>query len=139
MNNEKIINFLKTKGVKPSVQRVEILNYLIENKSHPSVDEIYSFLITKIPTLSKATIYNTLKLLCKKKVITEILIEENEVRYDFIEKRHMHFKCKKCGSIYDVYKKCPILKNKKICGHKVEEYHIYLLGLCKKCIGKKNV
>ncbi|MCM8803540.1 MAG: transcriptional repressor [Candidatus Omnitrophica bacterium] len=138
MKNEKIINLLKMKGVKPSIQRVEILNYLIENKSHPSVDEIYSFLISKIPTLSKATIYNTLKILCEKKVISEILIEEDEVRYDFIEKQHMHFRCKKCKKIYDIYKKCDVVNYKDIDGHKIEEHHIYLLGVCKNCRKVEN-
>ncbi|MCM8767745.1 MAG: transcriptional repressor [Candidatus Omnitrophica bacterium] len=138
MKNENILKLLKMKNIKPSIQRVEILEYLINNRTHPSVDEIYSYLVTKIPTLSKTTVYNTLKLLCKKKILSEILIEENQVRFDFFEKQHMHFKCKKCKKIYDIYKESAVLKSKEIDGHNIEEYHIYLFGLCKEC-RKENV
>ncbi|MCX7917448.1 MAG: transcriptional repressor [bacterium] len=133
MKKEKVLNLLKRKNVKPSVQRMEILNYIVENKNHPSVDEIYSHLNKKIATLSKTTIYNTLKILCKKNILTEILIEEDEVRFDYMEKPHIHFKCKSCNKIYDVFKKCPLINCKKIEGHKIEEYHIYLIGTCKNC------
>lgn len=134
MKKEKILNILKTKKVKPSFQRIEILSYIIEKKNHSSADEIYNHLIKKMPTLSMATIYNTLKIFCKKGLITEILIEEDEVRFDCFNKPHVHFKCKKCGKIYDIFKKCPILKYKEVNGHKIEEHHIYLIGICKNCI-----
>lgn len=138
MEKANIIELLKKKNIKPSVQRIEILFYLIKNKSHPSVDEIYSFLNSKIPTLSKATIYNTLKLFCKKNLISEILIEEDEVRFDYIEKPHIHFKCRNCEKIYDILKKCLIIKSKEIDGHKIEEHHVYLIGICKECLLKKG-
>ena len=136
MKKEKIIKILKEKGIKPSIQRIEILNYLIQHKIHPAVDEIYSALFSKIPTLSLATVYNTLKLFCEKGLVNEILIEEDEIRYDFIEKSHFHFKCKICKNIYDIYKECPIISLKEVDGHRIEEHHIYLIGICKNC-GKK--
>lgn len=140
MGKEKIINLLNKRGIKLTIQRIEILSYLIEHKTHPSVDEIYTFLSSKIPTLSKATIYNTLKLFCKKKILNEILIEGDEVHFDYIEKPHFHFKCKICKKIYDIYKECPIINLKEIDSHIIEEYHIYLMGICKNCISKtKNV
>lgn len=136
MKNGKILELLKMKGIKPSIQRVGILSYIIENKGHPTVDEIHARLSKKFPTLSKTTIYNTLKLFCEKKLLNEILIEEGELRIDYIEKPHIHFKCKKCGKIYDIYKKCPILNCKEVDGHKIEEHHIYLFGICKGCLSK---
>ena len=49
-------------GVKPSVQRLAVMEYLLTHRTHPTVDEIYRALVSKIPTLSQATVYNTLKL-----------------------------------------------------------------------------
>lgn len=138
MKKEKILNLMKTKGIKPTFQRVEVLSYLVENRNHPSVDVIFNDLAKKIPTLSLTTIYNALKLLCKKKIISEILIEENEVRYDYSEKPHIHFKCRKCQKIYDVFKNCSVVKSKEIDGHKIEEYHIYLIGICKECLSREK-
>lgn len=137
MDIKKIKEIFKEKGIKPSFQRIEIFNYIYKNKTHPSISEIYENLSKKIPTLSKTTLYNTLKLFYRKNLVFEILIEEDEVRFDYMEKPHIHFKCKNCGKIYDVYKKCPIVNCKKVDGHKIEEYHIYLIGLCKNCKVKK--
>ncbi|MGB9677004.1 MAG: Fur family transcriptional regulator [Candidatus Ratteibacteria bacterium] len=134
MKREEILKIFKEKNIKPSVQRIGIFEYLSKFKSHPSVDEIYSILNSKIPTLSKATIYNTLKLFCEKGLIGEVLIQEDEVRYDFIEKPHFHFKCKICKKIYDIYKECQIIEMKEINGHKIEQHHIYLIGICSSCL-----
>ena len=59
--------YLIEKDIKPSVQRLAVMTYLLEHRTHPTVDEIYSELQDKIPTLSKTTIYNTLKLFVEKK------------------------------------------------------------------------
>ena len=53
---------LEGAGVRPSVQRLAVMDYLATHKTHPTVDEIYSSLAPSIPTLSKTTVYNTLKL-----------------------------------------------------------------------------
>ena len=46
--------------ITPSQPRVAILKYLIENQWHPTVDQIFISLRPAIPSLSKATVYNTL-------------------------------------------------------------------------------
>jgi Fe2+ or Zn2+ uptake regulation protein len=134
MKKEEILKIFKEKGIKPSYQRIKIFTYIIEKMNHPSVDEIYENLNKEIPTLSKTTIYNTLKLFVSKKLLSEVLIEEDEVRYDYFEKPHLHFKCKICKKIYDIYKECPIVECKEVDGHKIEEHHIYLIGICKNCL-----
>ena len=58
-----VVKRLQNHNIKPSVQRIAIMNYLIEHRTHPTVDEIYTALSPSIPTLSKTTVYNTLKLL----------------------------------------------------------------------------
>ncbi len=49
-------------GIKPSYQRIKIYEYIFNNNIHPTVDNIYKKLLKEIPTLSKTTVYNTLKL-----------------------------------------------------------------------------
>ena len=46
-------------SIKPSVQRIAIMNYLIEHRTHPTVDEIYTALSPSIPTLSKTCLLYT--------------------------------------------------------------------------------
>lgn len=50
-----VVKRLQNHNIKPSVQRIAIMNYLIEHRTHPTVDEIYTALSPSIPTLSKTT------------------------------------------------------------------------------------
>ncbi len=138
MREKQIKEIMEKFEIKPSFHRFKILEYLINNKTHPTADDIYTVLSKEIPTLSKTTVYNTLNYFVSKGIVSEVVIEENEVRYDIDISPHIHFKCKKCGEIYDIFKKCEILTYKKIDEHKIEEYHIYLKGICRKCLKRKE-
>lgn len=50
-------------GFKLTPQRLAILSYLKGNEKHPSADEVYRAVVRRFPTMSFATVYNTLKML----------------------------------------------------------------------------
>ena len=62
MVNKEALDTLQNYGIHPSVQRIAIMDYLLKNHTHPTVDEVYVALCKVIPTLSKTTVYNTLRL-----------------------------------------------------------------------------
>jgi len=78
------------------------MDYLMLNRTHPTSDTIFNDLNPKIPTLSKTTVYNTVKLLTERKAILSINIDEKNQRYDSNIEQHAHFRCKDCGVIYDI-------------------------------------
>jgi len=110
---------------------MKIVSYLIGNKNHPTVDEIYSALKPSMPTLSKTTVYSTVKLLVDKGFLLPLFIDENEVRYDPDVSVHAHFKCRKCGDLHDVQASVQKIYNKE--GHLIENTHIYFTGICFHC------
>ncbi len=126
--------YLSEHGVKPSFQRIRILDYLIQKKSHPTVNDIYLALLDVIPTLSKTTVYNTLNLLISHEIVKEVLVEENEVRYEFAEGFHAHFKCDVCGHLYDLPVHLDVLKIKDLKGYSISEQHIFFKGVCETCL-----
>jgi len=126
--------FLKKHGVKPSYQRMQIFEYLLKSRNHPTVDEIFKTLVNNIPTLSKTTVYNTLKLFADKKIVIIINIEDNETRYDTDVSNHGHFKCIKCGSVYDFNVDLSKVGIKDIENFNISEYHFYLKGYCNNCL-----
>ncbi len=130
-------DILIEKGVSPSYHRLKVLEYLLENRNHPSADDIYRKLIEEIPTLSKTTIYNTLKTFVESGLVESFNILQNEVRYEYNLNPHAHFLCKKCGKIYDLpdYDNC--LKNQIIAGHEIHDHQINLSGICKNCREKE--
>ena len=76
------VQLLSKNGIRPSIQRLAVYRYLAENDIHPTADALYLALAPSIPTLSKTTVYNTLKLLEKKHLVRSIAIENDELRYD---------------------------------------------------------
>lgn len=128
-----IAEYLLQKGVKPSYQRIKILDYLIAEKNHPTVSDIYHAIVQEIPTLSKTTVYNTLNLFIQHNIVIEVLIEENEVRYDFAEMEHGHFKCSRCGMVVDFEMPASLSSPEELKGFRIEENHVYLKGICPRC------
>lgn len=62
-------------GIKPSVQRLAVMEYLKTHCTHPTADEIFSALSPKMPTLSRTTVYNTLRLLASRGAVLSLDID----------------------------------------------------------------
>ena len=135
---EEYVKLLKENSLKITPQRLEILKYLDEHRTHPTVDEIYCALKEKNPSLSKTTVYNSVDALRDHGIIQAITISGSEQRYDYKHGMHHHFLCKKCGRIIDIDIECPNLDKMLECGHIVEEVHGYFKGKCKDCLKKEE-
>jgi Fe2+ or Zn2+ uptake regulation protein len=135
---EKYVKILKKNNLKITSQRLIVLRYLDENLSHPTADQIYTDLKTNNPSLSKTTVYNSLDVLAKHGIIQAITISGTELHYDITHDMHHHFYCKKCGKIIDIEISCPNIEKMKEYGHKVEEIHGYIKGICKNCLKKEK-
>jgi Fur family transcriptional regulator, peroxide stress response regulator len=133
METTEIKNILSKNGIKPSLHRMKILDYLIKMKNHPTVDTIFKDISDDIPTLSKTTVYNTLKTFQESGVVQAITIEDNEVKYDATLDKHAHFKCGQCGQLYDLSMTTKVLYLKSVDGHLVNESQLYYKGICKSC------
>lgn len=123
-------------NIKPSMQRIAIMEYLMEHRTHPSADEIYTKLSPTMPTLSKTTVYNTLKLFSEQGAALMLTIDERNANFDADTSQHAHFLCKKCGQIYDLpfSKEVKAVEGLQMDGHEVREMHYYYKGICKKCL-----
>ena len=125
--------YLTEHGISPTIQRLAIMDYLFTHRTHPTVNEIYTALLPNIPTLSKTTVHNTLKLFVQHKIVLHIDIDDRNARFDGEITPHAHFRCKKCSCILDV----PLADIKDLFPKEqelsVEEAYINLKGICKTC------
>ena len=126
--------YLSEHGVKPSVQRLAIMEYLRTHCTHPTADEIYTALHPSMPTLSKTTVYNTLRLLADQKAILSLDIDEKNTRFDGDTSPHAHFRCRRCGTILDL----PVPTDASVeirttQGIEIDEVQWYYKGLCERC------
>ena len=136
-NMEQIKNLLKEKGLKPTYQRLKILEYIKDHeKQHPTAEMIYEALAPEIPTISVTTIYNTLNAFLEKGLVSAETITGTEIRYDLVTSPHHHFLCEECGQIIDLDIRCPFMDREQeyIAGHKIKEVHGYFMGICNKCL-----
>lgn len=124
--------YLREKGIKASFQRVSIYNYLQNTTSHPSASKIFLDLHPTIPSLSRATVYNTLNLFVEKKIVIPVQVDTAEARYDLAEPHHAHFHCVACQTIYDI----PIDEMgipEPLKDFEVREAQLHYKGLCPQC------
>ena len=99
---------------------------------------IYMALHDDIPTLSKTTVYNTLKLFVEHGAAKMLTIDERNACFDGDTSAHAHFQCKCCGKIYDMPMHVNEIEMSGMAdkGFSVEEVHNYYKGVCPEC--KKN-
>ena len=124
---------LQRHHIKPSYTRLAIFRYLQKHKTHPTVDNIYKTLSKELPTLSKMTVYNSLKLFIEQNLVKELVLE-NQKHYDLIAKPHAHFKCDVCDTIYDIEIAPPSLDDKYKEDYKVDGAQLLYHGTCKQCL-----
>lgn len=129
----RVVEILASKNIRPSYTRIKIYEYIYKDKIHPNVDIIYKDLQEEIPTLSKTTIYNTLKLFIEKGLARTVNIYDNEMIYEAIRDEHGHFKCNKCKTIYDIPIKLDIKLPYEMKGSIIDEQHLMITGICNKC------
>lgn len=131
--------YLEEHGIKPSLQRMAVMDYLFKHRTHPTAEEIFNALYPSIPTLSRTTVYNTLKLLVEQGAALGLDIDDKQIHYDGDTSLHAHFKCKSCGMIADL----PIDKSNNLIaaqhnGFVITEVNVYYKGYCKNCSKTTN-
>lgn len=136
-----VYEYLLSYQIKPSVQRIAIMDYLLKHRTHPCIDEIYMALCQDIPTLSKTTVYNTLKLFVEHGAARMLTIDEHNTCFDGDMSVHAHFQCRMCGKISDV----PLatgqseeIKYLQGNGFQINETHLYYKGICPECLQKEK-
>lgn len=121
-------------GIKLTPQRLAILEYMQGNKNHPTADDIYNAVKKEFPTMSFATVYNTMDALKNKGAIRELTIESGKKRYDPDCSQHHHIICVKCKVVVDVYRDFKISLPENIAASfDIKGKHIEFYGLCKRC------
>lgn len=133
-----IAGLLQSKALRPTHARIKILEYLLSTSVHPTADKIFLELTGAMPSLSRTTVYNTLKLLTEAQLVKPVTIEDGELRYDAVLTNHGHFKCSHCGAIYDFAVNVNQLTVQGLESFKIQEKDIIFRGICPQCLKTNN-
>jgi Fur family peroxide stress response transcriptional regulator len=98
-----LVQGLRAANAPLTAQRLAICEWLGGSPDHPTVADIHSALSANFPTMSLATVYNTVGLLAELGLVTEITTaEDGSVRYDPRPEPHVNLICRRCGRVIDV-------------------------------------
>jgi Fe2+ or Zn2+ uptake regulation protein len=86
-----LIALLRSVGLQPTPQRLAVARSVLGTTSHPSADEVLEKARRECPTLSRATVYNTLTRLAERGLVRPQAIREGAVVFDAHVERHHHF------------------------------------------------
>lgn len=127
---------MKNDNIKYTNQRVEILDFLKDNTTHPTVEQVYEGVKKKLTRISKATVYQNLKFLAKKGLIQEVNIK-GVSRFEPNLEPHHHIICEKCGRIFDFESRAltdsALKMAKSMKDFNITSANTNFYGICKKC------
>ena len=132
-----MLNALRRANYRLTPQRMAVCRYLAETRTHPTPSEIYHAVREQFPTISRATVYNTVAVLKELGEIIELPGGGSAgVRYETDITPHVNLTCLRCGRIFDV-----ALEGLDDILHEIDErtafevtsFHIEGYGLCPDC------
>lgn len=138
----RLVEGLRRAGARMTAQRLAICEYLDGNTGHPTVSDVYEALRAQFPTMSLATVYNTLRLLVELDLVHEAATApDGSTRYDPDTEPHLNLICTSCHRIVDVHELdlSQIDRLSSAQGFQVADINIAVHGLCSICQQRLNV
>ena len=99
---EELVQRFKQHGYKMTPQRRAILEALTGDTSHPTAEQIYELVKERMPDISLATVYNTLRELAEMEELYGLDLGHGVRHYEISRGEHAHRVCLMCGRIEDV-------------------------------------
>jgi Fur family transcriptional regulator, iron response regulator len=102
LNDNHLVELLKAHGVQPTAQRVEIARLVLGEPRHCSAEQLLEAIRSNGACVSKATVYNTLKLFCERGLLRTIDVDPERQFYDSRTEPHHHFFNVDTGELTDI-------------------------------------
>lgn len=117
-------------------QRAAVLRAIQASEHHPTASEVFAAARKTLPSISFATVYNSLRYLKAASLIREINFGDGASRYDRETDRHDHALCTGCGKLvdFDLPQTADLLRAAaRKSRFKAESVHLTLVGVCPDC------
>jgi Fur family peroxide stress response transcriptional regulator len=142
LTTDDLIAHLRDAGLRVTPQRLVIYETLVKDKQHPTAQSLFERLQSTLPSLSQATVYNTLETMVEMGLVRELgTAGDGMVRYDADISPHAHLVCTDCNRIEDFpgmevpYPDPAALAES---GYTIRSMGVYYYGLCRDCQDKRE-
>jgi Fur family ferric uptake transcriptional regulator len=130
--------YVRSKGLKQSSQRKEVLLTFLKTEKHLTADELHRLVKKKNPAIGIATVYRTLKLLKESGLCSEFRLDDGTTRYEHLynHEHHDHLICSNCGDLIEVFDPEIEKLQEKLArkhGFHISSHKLEIYGTCKKC------
>ena len=132
--DEHLSKQLSTSGFRFTPQREHVYGVLLEQRDHPTAEEVFIRAKRLMPEISMATVYNCLDALVQSGCARQVTVDRGATRFCPNMREHCHFYCDTCEKVFDIDLSGPagITLPK---GFKATRFEIAIHGLCAKCAG----
>jgi Fur family peroxide stress response transcriptional regulator len=131
----------RRRGLAVTVQRRAVFAELAGRRDHPTADQVYDAVRSRVPGLSRTTVYRVLETLVDNGFARKVHHAGGVVRFDPMTGRHHHLACEGCGRLVDLDDSVvPPLRIPQTAGtgFRVTDYSVSFTGLCPDCAKKKS-
>ncbi len=122
-------------------QRKVIMEALKHTTSHPTADEVYAIVRTKLPNISLATVYRNLVLLTEAGLASKLEMGGPPKRFDGRAATHCHIRCLSCGKVDDLTADPAIDLRpamRALSGYEVTGHRLDIVGYCPRCKAQRD-
>ena len=119
-------------------QREAVYQVIQERDDHPTASDIFEAARRRLPSISYATVYNSLRYLKDAGLVLEINFGDSASRYDRETERHDHAICNDCGKLvdFDLPDAAKLMNAAARKSHfQPQSVHLTLRGRCPDCCG----
>jgi Fur family transcriptional regulator, iron response regulator len=102
LSREEIVGELQSHGLKPTDQRIRVAEILMSAPTHMTAEQILAAVRAGSEHVSKATVYNTLKVLADTGLVRQIHLDPERSVYDSTRTPHHHFHNLETGELRDI-------------------------------------
>lgn len=138
--DEQLNERLAARGFRSTVQREHIYNVLLQQRDHPTAEQIFLRAKKDMPDISMATVYNCLDTLIKAGLVRQVILDRSAMHYCPNMREHCHFYCDACGQIIDIDLEngVPHLGFELPKGFRADGCEILMHGCCPQCAAKNQ-
>src|SRR3954451_5007155 len=131
---------LAGRGFRFTSQRERVYRVLLQERDHPTAEQVFMRAKRTLPDISMATVYNCLDFLVKCSLVKEVNLDRTAMRYCPNMHEHCHFHCDECGGVFDINFSADDCRAdfKVPKGFQVTGYDVSIHGACPRCVGNSR-
>jgi Fur family peroxide stress response transcriptional regulator len=125
----------RKRGVPVTLQRRAVLEEILDRRDHPTADQVFDTLSSRLGGVSRATVYRTLETLVELGLVRRMAHVGAVARFDPVTERHHHLVCDLCGKVVDLPDDsvARVAAPKTPPGFTIRDYTVHFTGICSNC------